>query len=120
MKILLVEDEPFMVEAMSNVIESTGIKVMTTDNMNEAITLLDSENFHLLITDLYLPQPDGFALVNHVKNNPKTKHIPVVVVTGMDHHERLAGEVPADMWLIKPFTLDELRGAIRKYIPIEA
>ena len=120
MKILLVEDEPFMQAAMSHVIESTGLEVTKTDNLNEAINLLATEDFSLLITDLLLPQPDGFALVNHIKSNPKTKTIPVIVVTGIDHHERLMATVPADIWLIKPFTLDELRNAIKKCISIAA
>ena len=120
MKILLVEDEPFMQAAMAHVIENTGLEVIKTDNLTEAISLLATESFSLLITDLYLPQPDGFALVNHVKNNEATKNIPVIVVTGLDHHERLTESIKADIWLIKPFTLDELRNAIKKCITIEA
>src|SRR5437764_4513772 len=97
MKILLVEDEPFMQAAMSHVIESTGLEVMKTDNLTEALQLLATENISLLITDLFLPQPDGFALVNHIKNTETTKNIPVIVVTGVDHHERLIASVPADL-----------------------
>ena len=120
MKILLVEDEPFMQAAMSHIIETSGFEVIKTDNLNDAIQHLATETISLLMTDLYLPQPDGFALVNHVKNHQLTKHIPVIVVTGIDHHERLVSTVPADVWLIKPFTLDEMRSALRKCTSIEA
>ncbi len=114
MKILLVEDVPFMQEAMANVIESAGIQVMRTDNLEDAKKLLATENFKLLITDLYLPKPDGFALVDHVKNNKEFNSIPVIVVTG--NRDTIANKVAADEWLNKPFTLDELINAIRKHL----
>lgn len=118
MKILLVEDVPFMQEAMANVIESAGIEVMRTDNLAEAKKLLASENFNLLITDLYLPEPDGFTLIDHVKNNTEFKPIPVIVVTG--NRDANANKAAADEWLNKPFTLEELMGAIRRYVVITA
>ena len=114
MKILLVEDVPFMQEAMANVIESAGIEVMKTDNLEEAKKLLATENFKLLITDLYLPEPDGFALVDHVKNNKGFNPIPVIVVTG--NRDTITHPIAADEWLNKPFTLDELLNSIRKHL----
>ncbi|MFI5219108.1 MAG: response regulator [Bacteroidia bacterium] len=119
MKILLVEDEPFMLEAISSVIENTGSQVIKADNVNEAKKLLDTDIFGLVITDLYLPEPDGFAFVNYIKENPKTKSIPVVVVTGMvEHKETLSKKVPADAWISKPFSLDQLLVPLKKYLEI--
>ncbi len=121
MKILIVEDEHFMLEAMSTVLENIGIEVLKADNVNDAKQFLASENLSLVITDLYLPEPDGFAFVQFIKNNPITKHIPVIVVTGLvEHRETLSEKVPADEWLSKPFTLDQLRGAVKKYLAIAA
>jgi response regulator RpfG family c-di-GMP phosphodiesterase len=119
MKILLVEDEPFMMEAMTRVIENSGNKVVAVDNVEDAKKVLAVENIGLVITDLYLPEPDGFGLVNHIRENPNTKSIPIVVVTGMvDHKETLAIKIPADEWLSKPFTLHQLTETIKKYISI--
>ena len=116
MNILLVEDEPFMLEAMSNVIEGTGFKVLKTDNAKDAKQILEKENINMVITDLYLPEPDGFELVKFIKTNSQTKHIPVLVVTGLvEHRETLADKVMADEWIAKPFTLDELLRSIKKF-----
>lgn len=120
MKILLVEDEPFMVEAMSSILENAGHDVIKAGNATEAKELLRNEAFSLILTDLYLPEPDGFGLVNFIKDNPETKFIPVVVVTGMvEHPETMKTTVRADAWLSKPFTIDELKGTIKKLIEIE-
>ena len=120
MKILLVEDEPFMIEAMSHVIRNRGNEVIAVDNVKEAKEMLAKETIGLVITDLYLPEPDGFALVNHIKENPNTKSIPVIVVTGMvEHKETLATKIPADEWMFKPFTLHQLTETIKKYLTIE-
>jgi CheY-like chemotaxis protein len=120
MKILLIEDEPFMVEAMSSILENAGHSVVKTDSAAEAKKLLGSESFSLILTDLYLPAPDGFELVNHSKENPKTKDIPVIVVSGMvDHPETLSSKVHADAWLTKPFTIDELKDTIKRIMEIE-
>ncbi|HKR04111.1 MAG TPA: response regulator [Bacteroidia bacterium] len=120
MKILLVEDEPFMMEAMSHVIRNRGNEVLAVNNVREAKELLAKETIGLVITDLYLPEPDGYGLVNHIKNNPNTKSIPVIVITGMvDHKETLSTKVPADEWVTKPFSLQQLTETIKKYLTIE-
>jgi CheY-like chemotaxis protein len=120
MKILLVEDEPFMIAAMTTVLERSGNEVLAVDNVGEAKDILAKQTIGLVITDLYLPEPDGFALVNHIKENPKTKSIPVIIVTGMvDHKETLSTKVPADEWMSKPFSLHQLTETIKKYLTIE-
>lgn len=120
MKILLVEDEPFMIEAMTHVLQNRGIKVIATDSAEEAKTILRQDTIGLVITDLYLPEPDGFALVNYIKETEKTKSIPVIIVTGMiEHKETLATKIPADEWVFKPFSLQQLTDTIRKYLTIE-
>ena len=116
MKILLVEDEAFMQEAMSSVIERYGIEVFKASNLPDAIKILEQEEINLVITDLYFPQPDGYELIKLVKNNPSTHHLPVIVVTGFETQIRnKPDQIQPDLWLFKPFTLEELRNAIRKF-----
>ena len=120
MKILLVEDEPFMMEAMANVIEHKGNEVFAVNCVDEAKKILATEAIGLVITDLYLPEPDGYGLVNYIKENQKMKSIPVIVVTGMaDHKETLSSKIKADEWVFKPFTLQQLTATIKKYLTIE-
>jgi len=120
MKILLVEDEPFMMEAMTHVIKNRGNEVFAVSSAEDAKKILAEENIGLVVTDLYLPEPDGYGLVNFVKGNLKTKSIPVIVVTGMvEHKETLSNKIPADEWVFKPFTLQQLTDTIKKYLTIE-
>ena len=121
MKILLVEDEPFMQEAMCSVIERTGVGVLKTDNINMAKEILRTELVNLLITDLYLPKPDGYELINHIKSNEGTAHIPVIVISGIDDECTANAEgIHADIYLKKPFTLEDLRKAIGKFSLVAA
>lgn len=115
MKILLVEDEPFMQEAMSSVIERNGVEVIKAGSLKEAMEVLDKEVINLIITDLYLPQPDGYKLIEQVKNNGLQK-IPVIVVTGYEQDTKDESLKP-DVWLMKPFTLSDLRKAIQQCLP---
>ncbi|MEO5572777.1 MAG: response regulator [Bacteroidia bacterium] len=120
MKILLVEDEPFMMEAMTHVIEHKGNDVFAVTNVEDAKKILSEQTIGLVITDLYLPEPDGYGLVNYIKENPTTKSIPVIVVTGMaDQKETLRASIRADEWVFKPFTLQQLTETIKKYLTIE-
>jgi response regulator RpfG family c-di-GMP phosphodiesterase len=120
MKILLIEDEPFMLEAISNVLENSGKQVFKVNNVADAKKLLETEIFSLILTDLYFPEPAGFDLVNYAKSNPRTSSVPVIVITGMVNHPEIMSEkIPADEWLIKPFTLLELQAVVKKYLEIE-
>jgi DNA-binding NtrC family response regulator len=121
MKILLVEDEAFMQEALSSVIGKTGIEVIKTDNIKTAKEILQNENISILITDLYLPKPEGYDLINFVKTDSKLTHIPVIAITGYDNEGAYdASGVHADIFLKKPFQLEDLRKAIRKIAFAEA
>ena len=114
MKILLVEDEPFMLEAISSVIEHTGWDVLVASNADEAKNLLKTEHVGLVITDLLLPEPEGVELVYYIKDTEATKNIPVIVVSGMDNTSFMGRPIPSDAWIEKPFTLDQLLGAIKR------
>ena len=121
MKILLVEDEPFMLEAISSVIENAGYEVVKVNNAADAKKQIDAEAYAMVLTDIYLPGPDGFGIVKYIKENPKTKNIPVVVVTGMvDEREKVALKIIPDDWLSKPFSLEQLLRVMKKFMPIEA
>ena len=119
MKILLVEDESFMQDAMASVIEDTETEVLKASDLNEAMSILENNHVDLLITDIYLPQPQGVELINHIKSNPVTANVPVIVVTGCEH-DSVNIEAKIDMWLTKPFTLQDLKSAIRKYAPVNS
>lgn len=115
MKILLIEDEPFMREAISSVIEHKGIDVAVASNLEEARMLLRSDSYHLILTDLLLPGPEGIMLVREIKSDPVLASTPVVAVTALEPLEYEKLSLPVDGWLHKPFTLQQLTAILSKY-----
>ena len=67
MKILLIEDEPFMQDAVTSVLEHKGLEVIQASNVQEAVKLLDQHQYSMVLTDIYLPGPEDIGLVRFIK-----------------------------------------------------
>ncbi|MCX7988368.1 MAG: response regulator [Thermodesulfovibrio sp.] len=79
-KILIVDDEPDMLKLLSMILrEKTPYDVITTNNPIEAVQLVKTTDFDLIITDLKMPGLDGLQLLEEVKK--KNEDIPVVIIT---------------------------------------
>ncbi|GAA4399182.1 hypothetical protein GCM10023187_10640 [Nibrella viscosa] len=115
--ILLVEDNA---ELLAFIAESLAgqYRVLTATNGRDALDIAQRELPDVVISDVMMPQLDGFQLTRHLKNNPTTDHICVVLLTARSaatsRREGLAEG--ADEYLTKPFDLDELRLRLRNLI----
>ena len=103
MRILLVEDDEMIGEAVADGLKGEGYAVDWVKDGNSAIIALDTTPFSLVILDLGLPGKDGLAVLKEIRF--RKNHTPVLVTTALD-----AG---ADDYLIKPYDLDELSARIR-------
>lgn len=74
----------------------------------------------VVITDLIMPDGDGYELCKHIKQNPETSHIPVIMLTGeSDERSRIAGmQADVDQFLNKPFNIILLRGALGQVLRV--
>jgi len=117
-RILVVDDEPLVCEAMAMMLSFDGHQVQMAQNGAEALALLEKQPFDLVITDYAMPEMRGDELVQHVSARWPT--LPILMVTA--HAEVLAANrVPLPgvaMVLSKPFMLDTLRRAIEKVCPM--
>ncbi|AEH23548.1 CheA signal transduction histidine kinase [Thermodesulfobacterium geofontis OPF15] len=82
-RILLAEDSPFFRGMIKNYLVGAGYEVETTENGKEALNRLFSGKFDLIITDLEMPEMDGFELIKEVRASPDYKNIPIIVVTSL-------------------------------------
>lgn len=100
--ILLVEDDPTIVEHLSAFLESEGLEVSHCDGQSKALALLESQHFDCVLLDLSLAEGHGFSLCSAIKN---TWDIPVIILTASaDEYTTLAGfELGADDYVTKPF-----------------
>ena len=79
-KILLVDDEPVILETYSALLSEKGFSVVTASSGREALKTFSGNSFDLVITDLAMPDGDGFKLLEEIKEI--SPHTPVIVFTG--------------------------------------
>lgn len=117
-KILFVEDEVELVTLVKMRLRNDNYDVISAYDGQEGLEKVQQENPDLILLDIIMPKMDGLALCRHLKNDPKTKDIPVVIVTalgGNDLPERCR-DAGADDVIIKPFESKELLGKIKKLL----
>lgn len=116
-RILVVDDEPFVCEAVKMMLAFDGHSVKTTNSAKDALAVLDAEKFDLVITDFAMPAMKGDELAAAIKTRfPKQ---PVIMITAYAEMLQSSGTaLPGVDYLIgKPFLLENLREAIAKVLP---
>lgn len=117
--ILLVDDNKEYLDIIASVL-SDEYNVLTADNGEKALELLDKENINLIISDVMMPGIDGMELCRRIKSNIRWSHIPVILLTAKGAEEsRIEGlELGADDYITKPFNYQLLRLRIHKFIEL--
>jgi DNA-binding NtrC family response regulator len=112
--ILVVDDAPATLEILRRNLFSKGYRVFTAPGVKEALEILSSTSVDLVITDLKMPKASGLDLVRHVRENLRDTE--VMTITGYASIEGAVKAVKtgAEEYLEKPFTDDELFGAVRR------
>ncbi len=107
--ILMVEDNVELQKYIGELLEQR-FKVAKAYNGVEAMRIIDNTLPDLIIADVLMPEMDGFEMCKKVKNNPKTSHIPVILLTARKQNEdQIKGfKAGADAYITKPFDLDLL------------
>lgn len=107
-RILLVEDEEHLLEAIKLNLEMEGYKVSTANNGKKALKIFKEERFNLIILDVMLPEIDGFQVAETIRL--ENTEVPIMFLTAKNTSEdRVSGlKKGADDYLVKPFNLEEL------------
>lgn len=118
-KILLVDDEPGVRESVQAYLEDDeALKVQVASNANEAWDLLQYEVPNLVISDIMMPQVDGYQFLHKLRNDPRFQTLPVVFLTarGMTS-DRIEGyKAGCDAYLPKPFDPEELEVIVKNLL----
>ena len=109
-KILLVDDEPGLREAVQAYLEDSHFNVDVASNANEGWDILDKNLPDLVITDVMMPQVDGYQFLQKLREEPRFKALPVVFLTakGMTTDRIQGYQAGCDAYLSKPFDPEEL------------
>lgn len=112
--ILFVDDSSVIRLTMKKFLVGSGYNLTMANDGVEALAILEKQKFDLIITDLEMPNLDGFGLLEKVWQNPETKHIPMIVVTGHEEVEVKLSKTGALFGLFKkPWNEEELLNRIK-------
>src|SRR5205823_4434315 len=92
-----------------------GHRVLEAAGGDEGIAMIAAQKPDLILLDLFMPPPDGFAVLKHLRAEESTRNIPVIVLTahGDEESARRSFEVGATDFLSKPFTPPQLDARVR-------
>jgi len=119
MKILVIDDEPVVLNSCRKVLEEDGFDVYLVPSADEALKAMKKEFFDLLLVDVKMPKHDGIYLMQKVKE--KWPDVPIIVMSGYPTTDTITdgAKMGAAAFIAKPFTPDELLETIRQVIQKE-
>lgn len=118
-KVVCVEDEPEMIDLIRLILSRKGFEVLGANGGAKGLELIRAEMPDLVLLDLMMPEMDGWQVYQQLKADPKTEHIPVVVVTAKAQNiDKVLGLhiAKVDDYISKPFSLQELVDRIEQVL----
>jgi DNA-binding response OmpR family regulator len=114
-KKILVTDDAFEIRALARAMLDSHYIVIEASDGSEAIKKAMEEKPDYILMDIMMPTMDGMQATLQLKNNPKTKNIPVIMLTALSDSDSVltSYDYGADHYLVKPFDLDGLLKAIK-------
>ncbi|KZL92934.1 response regulator transcription factor [Clostridium magnum] len=114
-KILVVDDEPKIVEVVEAYLRKEGFNVLTAGDGEKALKLFKEEVIHLVVLDLMLPKVSGEEVCNRIR---ATSDVPIIMLTAKsEEDDKIEGlAIGADDYLTKPFSARELVGRVKALI----
>ena len=117
-RILLVDDEPDIVETVSFMLQSRNYQVSVASGGQEGIEKAREEHPDLLLLDIMMPDIDGYDVCMKLKGDADTKDIPIIMLTAKGESEAVlkSHSLGADDYVVKPFSLPTLLSKLRKFL----
>lgn len=119
-KILLVDDVKFFVELEKRFLKRTDCEILTANNGVEALELIHSQSPDLVLMDLYMPEMNGDECCKAAKNDPKTRDIPIIMVTmaGEEEEKNMCEQAGCDDYITKPIHRMDLLEKLKQYLDV--
>jgi len=112
--VLVADDEEFMRKMLKRTLSSPSCRILSASNGQEAIRLAEETNPDLILLDLHMPGKSGWEVLKELKENGRTRVIPVIVLSGDGEVvNKVAGlDSGADDYVTKPFSIDNVRARV--------
>jgi two-component system alkaline phosphatase synthesis response regulator PhoP len=115
-KVLVVDDEMYIGQLIKKAL-GNNYNVILASNGEDALNAARTEHPDLVLMDILMPKLDGYTACYQIKNDPVTKTIPVIMLTGIGHdlNRKLAEGMGANGYITKPFNPNELLNTVRQH-----
>lgn len=120
-RILLVEDEPVNIQAVSGILKDQGYQVSVATSGAKALEVLTRVRPDLILLDVMMPGMDGFETCQHIKASPELREIPIIFLTARTETDDIVKgfEVGAVDYVAKPFSGHELLARVRTHLSLD-
>ncbi|MCD8138721.1 MAG: response regulator [Planctomycetaceae bacterium] len=114
--ILIVDDYPAVRRAIKDIIVGLGMSAQEAENGLEALAALKNTTFDMVISDLVMPEMDGFELTEALRNTPEYRRLPVVIISTHDDAKYIfrALHLGADDYIIKPPSMEMVKTVLAR------
>ncbi len=112
MRLLIVEDEPYLLDSLNNHLVAEGFTVDTAENARQALESIFIEDYDVILLDLNLPDGDGLTVLKRLRENHKDAAVIIITARG-EVEDRVTGlNLGSDDYILKPFSVLELTARI--------
>ncbi len=117
LRVMVIDDSKTIRRTAETLLRKEGCDVLTAVDGFEALAKISDQKPHVIFVDIMMPRLDGYQTCALIKNNPQFRPTPVIMLSSKDGlFDKARGRiVGAEQYLTKPFTRDELLGAIHRY-----
>ncbi len=115
---LIVDDSASIRQLVSITLRDAGYEVVATENGREALAKAAERNYDMVITDLNMPEMDGITFIRQLRELPRFRYVPIVMLTteALEARKREGRAVGASGWIVKPFSPERLLAVVKKFI----
>ena len=116
MKVLIVDDDPYILLSLEFLMKKEGYEVAVARNGHEALDLIHSDCPHLILLDIMMPDVDGYAICQYIKSEVHLKHIHVVFLSAKTREVDIQKglDLGASLYITKPFSTRTLMKQIKE------
>jgi twitching motility two-component system response regulator PilG len=122
LKVMVIDDSKTIRRTAETLLKKSGCEVVTATDGFEALSKILEHRPNIIFVDIMMPRLDGYQTCALIKNNKMFKDTPVIMLSSKDGlFDRARGRiVGSEQYLTKPFTKDELLGAITQYVKTDS
>jgi DNA-binding response OmpR family regulator len=117
-RILVIEDQPDLSRLLLIVLKRGGFDACAAANGTDGLRLAEEQNYDLVLSDIELPDIDGFEICRRIKRNPKLRPVPIILMSGRlaEGNEALALKLGAVDYVSKPFRLENILSKVSAHV----